>query len=517
MSRVIVAWCPDWPVVAAMAEASVPAASPAAVVGRGVVIACNDPAREEGVRRGQRRRDAQARCPELVLLDQRGDRDAIAFEPLLAEIEELIPGVAPLRPGLVALPATGRYWGDEQAMAAVVAERLVRLGVWDCRFGIADDLFTAEQAARQALRQDSLVVEPGGSARFVGALPVEALGTAYLGAEDDGTSDLIGLLRRLGVRTLEGFAALPARDVLARFGPFGARLHQAAGGGGGERLSSRIPPPELACEVGFEPALVTVEAVAFSVRRTVERFVSQLAERQLVCTRVLVEAESEGTLVSSRSWAHPRWFGVAELVERIRWQLGGAAAASVQAPVDLVRLVPELAEPDAAYAEGLWDGDAAERVERGVARVQTLLGSEAVMVPVLQGGRSPAARQAQVPWGEKPSGLRPRDLPWPGSIPGPAPARVMAEPWSATVVDAQGRVTYVTERGAVSGEPARFRASPDQEWQQVSCWAGPWPVDESWWEEVGQRVVRFQIVGADGRAWLLSNVGSQWFTEAAYE
>ena len=40
----------------------------AAVLHANVVEVCNGPARTEGVRRGQRRRDAQARCPDLVLL-----------------------------------------------------------------------------------------------------------------------------------------------------------------------------------------------------------------------------------------------------------------------------------------------------------------------------------------------------------------------------------------------------------------------------------------------------------------
>ena len=67
--RVLVVWCPDWSVVAALREAEQPATEPAAVLAAGVVEVCNGPAREEGVRRGQRRRDAQARCPELLLLE----------------------------------------------------------------------------------------------------------------------------------------------------------------------------------------------------------------------------------------------------------------------------------------------------------------------------------------------------------------------------------------------------------------------------------------------------------------
>ena len=82
--RVMVVWCPDWSVVAALEEADRSLRSPAAVLSANVVEVCNGPARAEGVRRGQRRRDAQARCPELVLLPANPDRDARAFEPVLA-------------------------------------------------------------------------------------------------------------------------------------------------------------------------------------------------------------------------------------------------------------------------------------------------------------------------------------------------------------------------------------------------------------------------------------------------
>ena len=81
--RVMVVWCPDWSVVAALEEADRSLRSPAAVMHANLVEVCNGPARDEGVRRGQRRRDAQARCPELLLLAANPDRDARAFEPVL--------------------------------------------------------------------------------------------------------------------------------------------------------------------------------------------------------------------------------------------------------------------------------------------------------------------------------------------------------------------------------------------------------------------------------------------------
>ena len=188
-------------------------------------------------------------------------------------------------------------------------------------------------------------------------------------------------------------------------------------------------------------------------------------------------------------------------------------------PVTRVRFVPATAEPAAAHAEGLWGGGASELVERGMARVQALLGYDAVRVPVAQGGRTPAARQTSVPWGERTRVVRSPQQPWPGQIPGPAPARVFAEPLPGELIDHAGLPVEVDERGWVSAEPATVRV-PDVGWLPVDAWAGPWPMDEAWWEETGsplRRAARFQVVGVDGRAWLLACVDGGWWIEAGYD
>jgi protein ImuB len=510
--RVMVVWCPDWPVVAALADEGLPTHLPSAVFHANLVQASNAAARALGVRRGMRRRDAQSRCPELKVYAATPERDSRTFETVLAAVEEQHPGVAPLRPGMAALRAPARVRGGEPAAAALLAERLVELGVWDSRVGVADELFTAEQAARHATAQDCQVVAPGESVPFLRELPVEVI-------ED---LDAISLLRRLGLRTLGDLADLPATAVRDRFGSRVAWVHRVVGGAGAVPLTTRTPPPELARHVDFEPPLDNAETISFSVRRTADRVVAGLAEQQLVCTEVRIEAFCEGSSydepASARHWLHPRWFTAADLVDRLHWQLQGRfRAGDIGAPVSRVLFTPTTVVPDAVHADGLWGGTD-ERVQRGIARVQGMLGHEAVVVPVLQGGRAPADRQALVPWGERPTGLRPVGHPWPGSIPPPATARVFASPWPGEVVGPEGRPVAVDERGAVLGEPTRFQPEPRGGWHPVAAWAGPWPVEELWWEAGARRVARFQVVGVDGRAWLLTwEAPGSWWTEAAYD
>jgi protein ImuB len=527
VSRVLALWVPDWPVAVGLRARDLPAHLPAAVLHANRVVACNESARSAGVRRGMRRRDVQARCPEITVVESAPDQDAQVFEEVLGALEEVRPGVAPLRPGLVALRSPGRFYGGDEEAAAVLLETVVGVGVRDVRIGVADELFTAEQAARLADLQQARIVPEGGSAAFLGPLPVGVLALDVGQGEADAeqvaqTAQSISLLQRLGLHTLGDLAGLPAASVRSRFGAYIAWVHQVLHGLAGERasgLATRRVPPDLTREVAFEPPLEQAEAICFSARRTAEAFVTALAHQQLVCTDVLIEVYDavEGEVVSARRWMHPRWFGATDLIDRLHWQLvGSLRAGSVSAPVTLVRFTPVEVVGDAVHADGLWGGSDA-RVERGVARVQGLLGPDAVVAPVLQGGRTPAERQAMVQWGTRATGLRQRDLPWPGSIPPPFPSRVLPAPVRAGVMDEGGRPVVIGSRGAISSPPSRFRPDQAEGWLSVTAWAGPWPVDEAWWEPGARKVARFQLVAADGRAWLVTCDGDTWQTEAAYD
>ncbi|HET9517880.1 MAG TPA: DNA polymerase Y family protein, partial [Actinoplanes sp.] len=105
--RTLLLWCPDWPVVAAEIVDGVPSSGPVAVLHANRVVACSPAARAEGVRRGLRRREVQSRCPQATVVDHDPSRDARAFEPVVAAVEEVAVGVEVIRPGACALAARG--------------------------------------------------------------------------------------------------------------------------------------------------------------------------------------------------------------------------------------------------------------------------------------------------------------------------------------------------------------------------------------------------------------------------
>ena len=493
-------WCPDWPVTAA----DLPMSTPVAVMFANRVVACSAAARADGVGRGQRRRQAQSRCPDLVVLEHDPARDARAFEPVVAAVEAFGPGVEIVRPGVCAFATRGpsRYFGGDDALAAQVASVVGR----SCRVGVADGGFAAEQAARR-----DLVVPPGESAAFLAPLPARVLEQP----------DLTDLLRRLGVATLGDLAALPVAAVVGRFGPEGLRAHRLASGLDERPVAGRRPPPDLQVSTELDPPAERVDVAAFAAKALADALHAGLAGRGLACSRVRIEAETEHGEHLARLWRHDGALTAAMLAERVRWQLDGwlATPGAVTAGITLLRLAPDEVHPDDGRQLGFWGGDraATERAGRALVRLQGMLGPEAVVTAAVGGGRGPADRVCLVPWGDAralpASGERPV---WPGHVPSPAPATVHHAPPSAEVVDAIGTTVAVTGRGSASADPARLSIDGGP-WADITAWAGPWPVDERWWTAAHRRRARWQVVTADGRAHLLALEGGRWLVEATYD
>lgn len=452
--------------------------------------------------------------------------DARAFDPVIGCLEALTPGIQVIRPGMCALKARGpsRFYGSEPAAAEKLLDRLETFDVPGGRVGIADGPFAAEQAARASSAVTRVAVIPGGgSAEFLAPLTVDAL-------EQPTLTDL---LRRLGLRSLGAFAALPPTEVLTRFGPDGAFAHRLARGEDDRPVVARKAPPELARKLDFEPPVDRVDQVAFAVRAVADELVGQLTTLGLVCTTLRVEVGTESGRVHEREWLHPRWFSPADLVDRVRWQLqgSGTATSELTSPVVRIRLIPEQVDPVGAHVDGLWGGGPDERIHRALSRVQSMLGHGGVASVVIGGGRGFLERQTLVPWGDRPVPANPPDMPWPGVISGtanrwptPAPSTVYPTPQPAMVLAADGRQVTVSARGVLSGEPAAFRFEPapqvadSNKLHPVTAWAGPWPVEERWWdEEAENRLARFQLVGADGRAWLFAVRNTHWWAEASYD
>jgi protein ImuB len=517
--RTLVVRCADWPVVAAGVAFDVPAA----VFHANRVVATSPAAREHDIIVHQRRREAQSRCPSLVVLDHDPARDARAFESIVATLDALTPRVEITLPGQVAFPTRGpsRFFGGDEALAvrthAIIGESLAGRSR-DVRVGIADGPFAAALAAQRA--RPTAVIPPGGTPAFLAPLPMATLDRP----------ELVDVLGRLGLRTLGALAGLPAPDVLARFGWEGAAAHRLASGLDERPPATAPPPTDLTVSVELDPPADSVAPAAFLARGMAEELHQRLWARGSACTRVVIGAETEHGECLERVWRAEGALTAAAIADRLRWQLDGWLQGSARhrptAGISRLWLTPDEIVPAGGRQLGFWGSDAAtsDRASRAVARVQGLLGVGSVAVPEWRGSRDPATQIALVEAEavdltvERPGAQRDRVVgPWPGRLPTPSPAWVPGEATAAEVVDAVGASVLVSGRGALSAPPLRLSVAGSA-WTEIVEWAGPWPLEERWWDTARRRRrARLQLVTADGQARLLTLESGTWRVEATYD
>ncbi|MEO8815574.1 MAG: DNA polymerase Y family protein [Mycobacterium sp.] len=523
----------DWPAVAAAAAAGLTGTDPVAVTLANRVIACSATARAAGVRRGLRRREAAARCPQLHVVAADTDRDARLFEPVIAAVDDLVPRAEVLRPGLLVLSVRGaaRAFGSEQQAAERLVDAVAVSAVAgvECQVGIADRLSTAVFAARAGR-----VVEPGGDARFLSELSIRQLAVEP-SLSGPGRDSLVDLLWRLGIRTIGQFAALSRTDVTSRFGADAVVAHRLARGEPERGPAGREPPPDLDAVLHCDPPIDRVDAAAFAGRSLARVLHQTLMSAGIGCTRLAIHAVTATGEELTRVWRCVEPLTEDATADRVRWQLDGWLNARVTrdrptAAVTLLRLEPlEVLSATEALQLPLWGGPGEEdrlRARRALVRVQGLLGPEAVRVPVLSGGRGPAERITLTQLGDEPV---PRDdprWPWPGRLPEPSPAVLLDDP--VELLDTEHNPVRVTSRGLFSAAPARLVARGRDD--RLRWWAGPWLVDERWWDpdRAGSgagsgsgsgRTARVQALldGEPGAALLLCYRRRQWYLEGIYE
>jgi protein ImuB len=525
-TRTVVVWCPDWPVLASEPEP----AAPVVVVRANRVVAASMAARAAGVEVGLRRRAAQRRCPSVEVVDHDPGRDARAFEPVASSLDAITPGIEVSRPGTLAFGTRGpsRYFGGDESLAERVAWMVSGAldGRWPVRVGIADGAFGALLAAQAAHRRGaaSVVVPPGESAAFLGPHPVGTL------LEVLEIPDVVDVWQRLGLRTLRQVAELPRGDVSARFGHPGVAAHRLVSGLDLRPLAARHPAPDLAVSQDLDPAVDRVDRAAFVAKVLADQLHARLADDGLACTQVLVEARTEHGEVLARQWRHEGALTAGALADRVRWQLDGwltgSGSTRPTAGVNRLTLVPVEVVAARGRQLGFWGGETLvdERIWRAVARLQGQLGAEAVTVPEVRGGRSPGERVVRVPVAavdlteERPAArVEHITEPWPGQVPAPSPATVLAEPEPVLVADARGEPVTVSGRTEVSAPPVTLTLAGRRPVRLIA-WAGPWPVDERWWDPARhRRRARFQVVDQEGAAHLLAVEAGRWWREATYD
>ena len=478
-------------------------------------------------------------------VDHGGQGDQHAFA-VFEKVVRAAGGVSPLIEveslGTMVMAAKGpsRYFGGEDGAVRLLHDTVavaVRDTGVDTPFGagVAGSRFAAVAAAHLAVARAAPCVVPArDTRRFIDALPVRAL--SRVGAIDP---EVVDLLERLGLRTCATVRDIGEPALIDRFGVQGGLVWRLVTGADARHLVPGTPPQDFADAVEFEDPLRTVAQVTGAAADTVQRAIGRVTGRGLQCVRLMVACQTDHGESTSRVWAEPNGFGSAAVLQRIAYQLDGwltVDGADPDAPTSgIVRidLVPLECRQVLVRQPLLWGGtqENAERAARAVAMAQAVDERVRVTVPRWEGGRDVVAAYSRVPVAlvdiadEQASAERvhsgrgvPRD--WSGAIPAPSPASVAAGPVPVSVLDAHGRTVGVTGRHELDSVPVRVSVSGRD--LTVERTAGPWPVEERWWDpRRRRRHVRMQVLVRDARGeprvLLLGLEGRAWHLVGRYD
>ncbi len=524
--RLAVLRCLDWSAVVAAKNST----TPCAVIHAQRVISRTPAALRYGVQVGMRRRHAQALCPDIEIVAHQPSRDRTAFDAVVRVVNELVPLIEVSEPGLIVFAARGpsRYMGGDGPMALKIVEAL-KTSVADSRLtallvgvGVADSRLAAQIASHASAMASSsanlfvpYVVEPDKTNEWLAPQSVRVLGEfASINRET------ISLLERLGLNALRDVCALSESVLAGRFGELGVELHRLSRGDEQYPLAVVPHPPEHLCIEKFDEPVSDQQIIINSVQRMAVAFTEYYSVHGSVCVRIVISFESEAGKRSERLWYRPQGLTTSAIIENAKWQLEAWLASQLASDISgdpeshalenhalenyglvRVQLIADEVRTDTAQQLRLWGGSTQtdETATQAISRLSELLGSSAVQVAKWQGGRDVldsyelvSATHAQT-IGSASSHEQVPAHKWRGALPNPSPSVVYSEPIQVQINDQFGKLLSVSARHELSASPVVVIIGATH--YKVNSWAGPWPVEERWWDSArSRRLVRLQLV-----------------------
>ena len=455
-----------------------------------------------------------------------------------------VTGVSPLvevvHPGCTVMSARGpsRYFGGETAVASMLQSLVGECNQGPFGIGIAGSRFAATAAAHLAAQAGGpRIIDAAITQEFIHALPVRALHT-LAGIPEE----MPGLFGRLGLHTCGTVAALGEKALIERFGVDGRAVHLLVTGAETHLLDPGAAPPDIVRAVDFDTPLVDVRHVAGAARACIDDALSAVAATGRQCVRVLVHCETDHAETSARIWAEPRGLSAVSVAQRLVWQLdgwltvpeGSDGADAVSSGVVRVVITPLECREIMVEQPTLWGGhqENAERAARAVSMAVATGAPVSVTVPQWSGGRDASGEYERIPVDMV--DLRdaraceqrvlqgrgsPRD--WRGALPAPSPSVVHADPPPVAVTAADGADITVTGRHELTAPPSHVVVG--RHGFEVLAHAGPWPVEERWWDPLRRRrMARVQVLVREvrtgvQRVLLLGLENGQWSLLARYD
>lgn len=447
----------------------------------------------------------------------------VAFEPVVRAVGRDVADIEVVEPGLLVCGAGGaarRVGGMHRLVArldAAIRDALhnidtsIKVGI-----GVGEGRLAAALAARRSWQSgEPCIVARGESVRFVQHSAVRSLldCATVIGAASsiddvvhrDG-AETVGIFERLGLYRWGDVAQLGEKALAMRFGGWGVELYRLATGRDRHIVLPVVPPSDCTRRLDCDTVLRSRDVVLNEAERLVDDALTGLAARGWSCSRMSVVFDSDNDERSERTWYRAEGWTTRDMCRAVAVQLDAwIAAGAVSDGVRTIIVTPCDVGPLRGTQRTLWNDD-----ERGVraagaavARLSALNGVRSVAVVHDRGGRDPAVRYDVVDLGgdvrldvavarlERDAVDVPR---WRGALPSPLPAIVHRRRAPIIeVLDIDGNDVAVDARHELSSSP--HMVVVDDCRSDVVEWAGPWPIEERWWDALrARRLAYVQIV-----------------------
>jgi protein ImuB len=420
-----------------------------------------------------------AHAPRIVVGDPA--RNRALWERVLDALDAASPLVEDTAEGTALIEMRGIEGTPEHWLASVRAA-LAEIGL-PFSVALGHNRFVARVAALVA---DGAIVTAGTTSALLGPLPLHVLGL------DEATIERLDLL---GIRSLGELAALPHGPFVRRFGPEAKHWHAWARGVDDTPLIPRPRALRIDRTLFGEGTAEREDQLLFALRSLIARVCDDVAYIGKRCgvLRLHLECEDGTTHELLAQLAQPTALP-ATMFDLLRAKLEGT---TLRSPVVGLRLGAERFE-EAGSALGLFaTGDPdPENVAIALARLEAALGEQHVLRARIHDGFRYESRFTYEPFTAAPNPQA------------PTPAASASATSTFTLRLTQPRAIAVRMH---QGAPAFVGASA------VVQLAGPWRVDETWWEKPLQRE-EYDVLLADGSLLRITHEsGGAWFVRGTYD
>ena len=311
--------------------------------------------------------------------------------------------------------------------------------------------------------------------------------------------EIIHILRRLGLQTIDQLSQMPRDGLADRFGTeLLLRLDQALGMASEVIVSHRPAPKyEAACDLEYPTA--RRDLLDRLITRLIEQIVPDMISRCVGMLRLLGRLDCGREVVTFEVGFYRPTHVVKQITDLLWLQLDRIV---LPAPVRRIELCVKRSSLMSSQATQLFlgeDGDTTPEFAALVERLGSRLGSRAIVRPVLVADPIPERAYRYVPVIDRRRSV---------SRPGPAavshrPLRLFAPP----------------EHIEVKCSPRGPIAVRRQHWQEVSrCW-GPERIESGWWRQGLVRRDYYRVEICTGsRFWIFHDLREQtWYLHGSFE